>query len=178
MTTQSTTRPSTVGPRDVWPLLAPIADAASQAGQPHATLAALDKALAQAIGHKLFTVLVLNFGRGENQRYYSNQPQAYATGDSKPIEPNSAFYKRLIGEGRPAISRNYDDIKAMFFDHELIRSLGCESCVNMPIRWDGKTIGTLNLLHQADWYRDDDLPILSAFTALAAAPALEIIRRW
>lgn len=167
-----------IPPADFWRLLQPVAQAAAEAGQPDTTLAALDKGLAECVGHKLFTVLVLNFEKGENQRYYSNQPQAYPTGASKPIERSSAFFKRLVEEGRPAISYGYDDIRHYFFDHELIRSLGCESCVNLPIRWNGKTIGTLNLLHQADWYRDSDLPLLSAFASFAVAPALEIISRW
>ena len=130
------------------------------------------------MGHKLFTVLILNFAKGENQRYYSNQPDAYKTGGSKPIDRDSAFFKNVVGSGQPAMLRTYEDIKAVFFDHELIRSLGCESCVNVPIRWDGQTVGTLNLLHNANWYRDSDLPLLEAFGSSAVAPAQEIIRRW
>ncbi|SDR07627.1 GAF domain-containing protein [Rhizobiales bacterium GAS191] len=158
--------------------LTDVAAALTRADQPGPSLAALDSALAQTIGHKLFTVLVLNFAKNENQRYYSNQPKAYPTGGSKPIETESDLYKEVVLGGRPRICRDAQDIRRAFFDHELIASLGCESAVNVPVRWNGTTLGTLNLLHQARWYGEAELPLLSAFAALAVPAMLEIIRRW
>ncbi len=160
-----------------WGPLSSVAQAMAAPDQPHPTLSALDAALAATVGHKLFTVLILNFEKGENQRYYSNQPAAYPTGGAKPIVSDSAFFAQLQ-RGEPTFLRSYEEIKAQFPDHELIRSLRCESCVNMPIRWSGKTIGTLNLLHDEGWYREEQFPLIAAFAALAVAPALEIIRRW
>ena len=154
------------------------AKALGETPQPHRSLAALDKALAGTVGHKLFTVLVLNHERGLNQRYYSNQPQAYPTGGSKPIETDSALYREVVSGGRARICRDYDDIRRAFFDHELIRSLGCESAVNVPIRWNGATLGTLNLLHEAGWYGERHLPLLAGFAALAVPAAVEITKRW
>jgi hypothetical protein len=138
-------------------------------------LAAIDGALAAGIGHKLFTVLVLNWAKGENQRYYSNQPAAYPVGGAKPITKSSAS---AVLEGQCRFLNDYEDVRGAFFDHELIRSLGCESCVNVPVRWNGKTIGMLNLLHEAGWYTPDDVPALTVFAALAAPALLEIIAGW
>jgi hypothetical protein len=141
-------------------------------------LGKLDHALEQAVGHKLFTVLVLNEEKSQNQRYYSNQPTAYPVGGSKPIDRSSPLYKDVILSGKPRICYNYEDIKRAFFDHELIRSLGCESAVNYPVRWNGKTIGTLNLLHQAGWYNDRNVAAIGPFAALSAPALLEITRDW
>jgi hypothetical protein len=37
----------------------------------------------------------------------------------------------------------------------------------VPVRWNGQTIASLNLLHQAGWYRQDMLPELAWYSALA-----------
>jgi hypothetical protein len=163
-------------PRAYRSLIDAVAQAGTKEGQPNAILSELDRALQQAVGHKLFTVLVLNEEAGRNQRYYSNQPQAYPVGGSKPIDRSSALYTDVIQAGKPRICYNYDDIKRAFFDHELIRSLGCESAVNYPVRWNGKTIGTLNLLHEANWYNEQNVAAIGPFAALALPALLEISR--
>jgi len=155
-----------------------VAAAMAQPGQPNATLAALDAALAGAIGHKLFTVLVVNLDRMENQRYYSNQPDAYPVGGSKKIMPDSVLMRDVLTAGKCRINYNYADVTAAFFDHELIRSLGCESSINVPVRWNGQTIGTLNLLHETGYYAEADIPMLSVFAALAVPALLDIIKTW
>jgi hypothetical protein len=155
-----------------------VAQAGTEEGQPNAVLAQLDRALEQSVGHKLFTVLALNEEVGQNQRYYSNQPKAYPVGGSKPMDRSSALYRDVIIAGKPRICYNYEDIKRAFFDHELIRSLGCESAVNYPVRWNGKTVGTLNLLHQAGWYTERNVAVLGPFAALSVPALLEIRRGW
>jgi hypothetical protein len=167
---------ATSDPRAYLSLIEAVSRAGTGEGQPNALLAELDRALAQAVGHKLFTVLVLNEEVGRNQRYYSNQPQAYPVGGSKPIDRESALYKDVILGGKPRICYDYADIKRAFFDHELIRSLGCESAVNFPVRWNGKTIGTLNLLHQAGWYNETNVAAIGPFAALSLPALLEITR--
>ena len=154
---------------------APHFIAASLADTTATRLAALDAATKATIGHKLFTVLVLNWDRGENQRYYSNMPDAYLVGGSKPI---TAQLQARLMEGECRFLNDYEEIKAVFFDHELIRSLGCESCVNVPIRWGGTTIGMMNLLHDAHWYTKADVPTLQAFAALAVPAVKDIIAAW
>ena len=167
---------ATSDPRAYLSLIEAVAQAGTGEGQPNALLTELDRGLAQSVGHKLFTVLVLNEEAGRNQRYYSNQPQAYPVGGSKPVDRSSALYKDVILGGKPRICYDYDDIKRAFFDHELIRSLGCESAVNFPVRWNGKTIGTLNLLHQAGWYNDNNVAAIGPFAALSRPALIEIGR--
>ncbi len=158
-------------PYDPFPGILAAASADTVTGR----LAAIDHAIAEGIGHKLFTVLVLNWDRGENQRYYSNQPDAYPIGGAKPIAKSSAS---AMLEGQCRFLDTYEDVNAAFFDHELIRSLGCESCVNVPVRWAGQTIGTLNILHEANWYTPADVPAFTVFAALAAPALQEIIAGW
>jgi|GEM_PF-249493 len=154
-----------------------VATAASltEMKQPDSSLAAIDRGLANTVGHKLFTVLMVDLVNDRNQRYYSNQPNAYPVGGSKQIVRTNDFFKDIVIGGKPRICYSYEDMKRAFFDHELIRSLGCESAVNYPIRWNGQTVGSLDLLHEANWYSETDLPTIGIFAGLAVAPMLKII---
>jgi hypothetical protein len=150
-----------------------VASAVAATGQPDTAFAALDRAMGAAIGHKLFTILLFHPASGESERFYTNQPAAYPVGGRKPL--NETFWSRqVLGEFRPYIGRNYDDIRAVFFDHELIRSLGCESIINLPVVYDGKPLGTINLLHEAGWYGEQHIPLGRVFAQLAAPVMLRL----
>lgn len=77
--------------------------------------------------------------------------------------------KTGIGKRAALCGKNSEDIRSVFFDHELIASLGCASVLNLPVRWDGKVIGSLNLLHQAHHYDDVDPAELTIFVQMAIA---------
>ena len=148
----------------------------ADADQPGATFRALDAALANRPGTILFTVLIHHPGLGRNERFYSNQPGLYPVGGSKPVT-DSAWMRQVIGEGRPYIGRTRDDIRTAFFDYELIWSLGCESVLNMPVRWAGQTVGTLNLLHRAGFYTENHVDEVALLGHLALPAMLSISRR-
>ncbi|MGH7188148.1 MAG: GAF domain-containing protein [Acetobacteraceae bacterium] len=150
-----------------------VLSAAQALDQPQALFRALDAALARAIGHLLFTILVHHPGRGESERFYTNRPAEYPIGGRKPVT-DTPWMQQVIGRGEPYIGRNAEDIRAVFFDHALIFSLGCESVLNMPVRWRGRTLGTLNLLNRAGWYEASDLPTARLFAGLAL-PGLMLI---
>ena len=150
--------------------------ALAEPGQPDRALAALDAALAAMVGHRLFTVLVLDEARGLNRRYYSSRPEEYPVGGFKPVQRESEYYQRVVQAGQPRFCRNPDDIIRAFYDHALIFSLGCESAVNMPVRWNGRTLGALNLLDAAGHYTEAQLPTLRLLAALAVAPLLGLLQ--
>jgi len=128
---------------------------------------ALEAALQEVVGHKLFTVMAIDWDAGEAARVFSNQPEAYPVKGRKPLGAMTDWGAHVL-EGRQAwIGRNAEDIRGAFFDHETIASLGCASCLNVPAIDDGRVIGTLNLLHEADWYEDADADRAAPFAALA-----------
>ena len=155
--------------------IAAVLAAHREANQPEATFRAVDAALAATTGHILFTILIHHPGLKQSERFYSNMPDAYPVGGRKPVT-DSAWMKRVIGEGLPYIGRTREDIKEVFYDYELIWSLGCESVLNLPVRWKGQTIGTLNLLHRAGWYTEEDVAVTTLFGHLAL-PAMALISR-
>jgi hypothetical protein len=160
---------------DPTPHLATVLAAHGDADQPGATFRAIDAALAATIGHMLFTILIVHPGLRESERFYTNQPAAYPVGGRKPVT-DSAWMRRVIGGGEPYIGRTREDIREVFFDHDLIWSLGCESVLNLPVRWRGQTLGTLNLLHRAGWYDDGDIATTRLFAHLAL-PAMLLVSR-
>ena len=143
--------------------------------QPDATFRAVDAALAAAPGHILFTILVHHPALKQTERFYTNQPQAYPIGGRKPIT-DRPWMRRVIWGGEPYIGRTRADIAEHFFDHELIHSLGCDSILNMPVRWRGETLGTLNLCHRERHYDDSHLPHVKLIAQLALPALLQISR--
>ncbi len=141
--------------------------------QPQATFRALDAALAEAPGTILFTILIAHPALRQSERFYSNMPEEYPVGGRKPIT-DSPWMQRVIRRGEPYIGRTREDIADVFYDHELIWSLGCESVLNMPVRWRGQTIGTVNLLHQAEFYSEHDVAPVRQLAHLAL-PAMLMI---
>jgi GAF domain-containing protein len=152
-----------------------IAAAHADPDQPGATFRATDTALAQQPGHILFTVLVHHPALRQSERCYTNQPAAYPIGGRKPVT-DSPWMHRVIRDGQPYIGRSRHDIEQNFFDHALIVSLGCESILNMPVRWRGQTIGTLNLCHRAGFYHESHLPLLRLVAQLALPALMTIVR--
>ena len=152
-----------------------IIAAHAEPDQPGATFQALDAALARSPGHTLFTILVHHPAARESERFYSNRPAEYPVGGRKPVT-NSEWMQRVIHAGLPWIGRAADDIRWAFYDHETILALGCESCLNMPVRWRGETLGTLNLLAGPGHYTEAHLDEV-ALLAHLALPGLMLISR-
>jgi transcriptional regulator with GAF, ATPase, and Fis domain len=155
---------------DATPHVAAVAAALATTRQPAATFAALERAMDAVLGHKLFTILRYHAASGESERVWTNQPAAYPVAGRKALNP-TFWSRQVLEQRRPYVGRTADDIRAVFFDHELIASLGCASVLNVPVVWDARVLGTINLLHEAEWYDDDDATLGLVFAALAV-PAL------
>jgi GAF domain-containing protein len=161
---------------DPGPHVAAVLAAQRAEDQPAALFRAVDAALEAAIGHLLFTILVHHPAARESERFYTNRPAEYPVGGRKPVT-DAPWMRQVIGRGEPYIGRTREDIGSVFFDHELIFSLGCESVLNMPVRWRGRTLGTLNLLHRAGYYDEADVPVARLFAGLALPGLMMITER-
>jgi hypothetical protein len=150
-----------------------VSGALAMSDQPKPALAALQQAFADVIGYKLFTILLHDPSGKLVRRAFSNMPDAYPVGGMKPIV-DTPWVRQVLGRGEAFVGHERDDIRLVFPDYELIWSLGCESVVNLPVRWDGNVIGTCNLLHQRRWYNDCNLDHLMVLAQLAV-PILQRI---
>lgn len=123
-------------------------------GQPEATFEALAKLVDEQVGAKLFTTMVIDREKDVVRRNYTNMPDAYPVSGEKPL--NKDRWSDLVeGQHQTFVANSIEEIADVFADWELIQSLGCESCMNVPVTIDGQVVGTLNCLHEAGHYTED-----------------------
>jgi transcriptional regulator with GAF, ATPase, and Fis domain len=127
---------------------------------------ALDAALGAVLGHRLFTLMRYHERTGESERIYTTHPREYPVGGRKALNP-TGWTEQVLRRQRPYLGRTSADVERVFFDHALIASLGCGSVLNLPVVFDGRVLGTINLLHEASWYDETDAPVGLLFAALA-----------
>ena len=70
-----------------------------QPGPPEGLFKAVDKALAETVGHKLFTLLYVAPDGKRVKRLYTNMPKEYPVGGYKPVT-ESEWHKLIIGQRR------------------------------------------------------------------------------
>jgi GAF domain-containing protein len=121
---------------------------------PETAYRALEEMAQAYVGVKLFTLMTFDRASGLASRCYSNMPDAYPTSGIKEVD--SDRWARQVLDGRENfVANDIASIAEVFDDHELIRSLGCESVLNIPIVVGGDVLGTINLLHEAGFYTPD-----------------------
>ncbi|MDR6860442.1 GAF domain-containing protein [Variovorax guangxiensis] len=128
----------------------------------------LDHELRRFPGHRLFSVLAIDGTLAASRRLYTSDPASYPCGGTKPLHHDSDFFREVVMAGRARICTDREACRRAFPDHALIDALGCRSAINVPIRHGGRTIGSLNLLHQEHWYQPGMAPALAPFAELAA----------
>lgn len=105
----------------------------------------------QVVGHKLFTVTIVDDDAEQVQRVYSNQPEAYPVSGTKPLHIDG-WSRQVLVHHQTFVANDIEAIAKVFPDHELIASLGCGSVINVPIVVGTRVLGTLNILHEAGRY--------------------------
>lgn len=103
------------------------------------------------IGAPLFTVMTFDQDTRLSTRIWSSMPEAYPPQGTKPL-PESDWADLVLGQQKPFVANSIEEIAGHFADHELIQSLGCESCLNLPVVYGGRVLGTLNCLDVAGHY--------------------------
>jgi hypothetical protein len=149
-----------------------LAEALRAPDQPLSICRALEKLSGETIGHQLFTVMRFDSDRSEVQRIYSNRPSAYPAGGRKQKKA-TAWADQVLGGMQVFRGNSPADIQSAFDDHETILGLGLGSVLNIPVVFESRCRGTMNLLHQAGWYRPEDERIgllLGAFLIPALTP--------
>ncbi len=89
-------------------------------------------------------------GRPCAPRLYVRSGELPASG-TKPTHRNE-WFDIVHGERRAFVANTIEDIAKVFPDHELIKSLGCESVINLPVYIGGEMLGTVNCLDVAHHY--------------------------
>jgi GAF domain-containing protein len=138
--------------------------AAAAEAQPEASFAALFRLVQDHVGAVLFTVMTHDHHTGCAGRIWSSHPVEYPVGGMKPLD-GSHWSSVVIDRRKTFVANSIAEISEVFGDWELIRSLGCESCINIPVVIAGQVLGTLNCLDRAGHYTPE---------RVAAAEALKL----
>jgi GAF domain-containing protein len=145
-----------------------LAAALQEPGQPSRLFEAIEAETQSLVGHRLFTVLYVD---GQDvARIYSSNAAAYPVSGRKPMGPTPWGAHVLAGK-RPYLGQDAAAIRWAFFDHVLIASLGLGSVINIPVIYDGRAIGTMNLLDAEHHYQEAHVSLVAGLT-FALIPAL------
>jgi len=117
-------------------------------GQPNATFQALERLVNDTVGVTLFTLMEIDHEKGVARRNYTNMPDAYPVSGEKPMQ-HDRWSDHVQGAHQTFVANSIEEIADVFPDYPLIQSLGCESCMNVPIVVGGHVMGTLNCLNVA-----------------------------
>ncbi|GGW42372.1 hypothetical protein GCM10011452_33450 [Gemmobacter lanyuensis] len=110
--------------------------------------------LSAVTASKLTTASVYDLEKMQSRRVYTDNAEAYPTGNFKRLDRNR-YYDIVIKGRRPFHTTTIDEIATVFFDWEKIRALGLESNLNLPAVAGDQVIGTVNLLHEEGHFTQD-----------------------
>ena len=84
----------------------------------------IDKLIKKKIGHKLITFTVIDHSLKYVERVYTNNSKVYPLLGTKRL-PKNKWSQTVIKNKKHFLGKNKKDIKKLFFDYEVIFSLGC-----------------------------------------------------
>jgi len=141
--------------------------------------AAHDRAMT-APGVILFTASVIADGATTMARVYSSHQEVYPVGGRKTLDGQTSpiWFEQVVRGGQPFLGRDLEAVRTFFFDSAVIESLGCGAIINVPVRHEGETIGSINFLDREGAYDersvDDALIIADGLVDAMRAAALTI----
>jgi hypothetical protein len=143
-----------------------VTDAIAQDASPETAYRAVEKAINDLIGHRLFTILVRCEGGEEVQRVYSSQPESYPVQGRKRMGP-TPWGDLVLTRKQAFLGQDKAAIRWAFPDHELIESLGLGSVINVSVQEGGEILGVLNVLDEEGVYTSEDqVALVRSFTPL------------
>ena len=109
-----------------------------------AAFAEVQRLSAETIGWRLMTILHYVEAEGVVVRVHSSDPATYPIGGRKRLADFPTNHAAMA-DGDVFLAANRDDVRRAYADHEALFALGIESILNVPVRAEGRRLGTLNL---------------------------------
>ena len=132
--------------------------------QPEAFYSVLKDVLQQTPGYIFVTLFLIH--HGETLRVFTTEDVLYPVGVRKPMASTS-WGDIVIKRQESFLATDLPGIRSAFFDHARIEGLGCGSAISVPIVYDGKCLGALNLNHREHYYTGEHVEMIKTL-----APAL------
>ncbi len=156
--------------------LAAFDAAIAEAKGVEAAFAALQTLTEATVGVKLFTYMTVDMENELARRAYTSDAVSYPTSGTKPIHYD-AWFDIVHKEHAYFVANTIEDIAKVFPDYELINSLGCQSVVNMPVILGSELVGTVNMLHEKDFYTTERVAEIKAVLSMPAKLAAAVAAR-
>ena len=119
------------------------------------------RGLADAHDALLCTLLRWDAATGTLTRAASSRPDAYPVGGSKQFpRPWPAWMQATVGRRTGYVADGAESVRAAFFDHALIASLGCAGYCTVPVLAEGRVVGVLSALGPEGWATPERLAAL------------------
>jgi hypothetical protein len=128
-------------------------------GQPATTFHAVQLAMAQALGHRLFTIM-RHDGRF-SRRVHSSMPDAYPEGGIKA--QRDIHWMHRLREGQPCVINGEGQFREVFTDHSILLGLGGSTALKLPVLWNGRLLGVVNLVDGPRGYDGADALLAMRF---------------
>lgn len=124
--------------------------------------------LAQStVGAKLFTIMTVDMAADVARRAYTSDPANYPASGTKPIN-YGPWFDVVHKQREYFVANTIEDIAQVFFDHELINELGCQSVINMPIIIGDELVATMNILDVAGYYTPERVQMVREILSIPA----------
>lgn len=113
--------------------------------------------LRQQVGFALFTILQWLPERQALRRIHSSRPVEYPVGGEKTFARWPEWLTSCVTDQKAYLGPDRDAVRAAFYDHELIDSLGCGAFITTPLIDGGGTAAILCLLGPEHCYDQKDV---------------------
>jgi GAF domain-containing protein len=136
-----------------------------------ATFRAVEALARRTVGFRLFTLMRNLDATAEVERLHSSDIATYPVGGRKRKE-GTRWGEQVLDRGEVFLARDRAELRDAFPDYELIFSLGISAILNVPIRYAGRCIGTMNLCGDEGQYGDADIATGKVLTGLLVPAVL------
>lgn len=143
-------------------------------GQPAAFYAALENVLHETTGFIFVTLFLIH--EGQTLRVFTTNETHYPVGARKPMA-STPWGDLVIRQKKSFIATDRHAIRAAYFDHATIESLGCGSAISVPIVYSGNCLGALNLNHREGHYDEKHVSVVEAIAPLLVPILLDTLRQ-
>jgi hypothetical protein len=136
---------------------------------------ALQELTRATVGAKLFTVTMVDTPNEQACRTYTSDPENYPVSGTKPFN-YGPWFDTVHGRREYFVANTIEDIAQVFFDHELINSLGCQSVVNMPVIIGDEIVASVNMLDVTGHFTPERVETIRQVLSIPAKLAVAIAR--
>lgn len=147
----------------------------SQASRRDAQWQVISRVLEDAFGHRLFTALVYLQADQLMKRLYTSDESISPLGGFKATG-SGPWSRHVLEQGRVYVGRDEDDVRSVFSEAPMLIERGLQSVFNLPVRHEGRVIGSLNLLSHRHAYDQADHDLAAVIAGLCTPVFIEELR--